>query len=373
MSVLRLQNNVPEAYINKSRDFQMLCRTYDCLLNSVKFDIDSIKEISDTTLCNSSLLELLQTKLGFFTSKDINDVDLRYVLKAFPWLIKNKGSLYALECALHLFLKMNHINTPVFITVNNIQYEWVEDDVRAAYGIDIDELISRVSADNPETAGVKPTRYGHAYNQIKSWSSKMKKSDSYVIEIGINSAFKDTTVLDEILKYILPSGYKISYLFYSSSSSSSIDLIDVYDNSYLIYVNDNLGSIVRGTDITFLNSLAQNKLLGAVDTTEVISANSASFGYIRPVINHVSTTSTNISNLTINQSIWSSSDLGTVVGTHGFTYNNSSWQYSSSNVTLSEYGISYAGTPSQGDKITVTTSVNNNGTYSTGYKAIELD
>lgn len=53
MSVRRLQNNVPEVYVKESRDFQLLCRLYDCILNGVKFDIDSMLNITDSKSCSN--------------------------------------------------------------------------------------------------------------------------------------------------------------------------------------------------------------------------------------------------------------------------------------------------------------------------------
>ena len=40
--MLRLENNTPSIYCQKSRDFQLFCRLYDVVNNGVKFDIDSI-------------------------------------------------------------------------------------------------------------------------------------------------------------------------------------------------------------------------------------------------------------------------------------------------------------------------------------------
>ena len=62
MAIFRLQSNVPEIYINESRDFQLLCRLYDCVLGGVKLDIDTLENIIDTRSCNSILLQLLELK-----------------------------------------------------------------------------------------------------------------------------------------------------------------------------------------------------------------------------------------------------------------------------------------------------------------------
>ena len=80
MKLLRLQGEVPDPYVEQSRDFQLLVRLYDCVINSTKFDVDSIKKITDTSKIRTNLLSLLQTKLGFFSNAEIDDTSLRLIL-----------------------------------------------------------------------------------------------------------------------------------------------------------------------------------------------------------------------------------------------------------------------------------------------------
>ena len=216
MPIIRLQDNTPEVYTNQSRDFQLMCRLYDCIVNGVKFDIDSMLYIINTENCISKVLQLLQTKLGFFTNKDITDEDLRYILQAFPVMIKNKGSLLAIKQAVRVYLKTQHIDTEVLISIKN------------------------------------------------------KNADkSYVVQIGIKSSFRDTTVLDEMLRYILPTGYEFTYVFYTDINEVT-NLVDL-NKTVTLYASDTINSSVRHED--FVND-TKNRLLGAVDTTEVISSDS---------------------------------------------------------------------------------------------------
>ena len=61
MSLFRIQDKTPEVYTSTSRDFQLIGRLYDCIINGVKFDIDSILDIINTDFIDSKLLKLLQT------------------------------------------------------------------------------------------------------------------------------------------------------------------------------------------------------------------------------------------------------------------------------------------------------------------------
>lgn len=104
--MFRLQNHVPEVYVDKSRDFQLLCRLYDACFSGVKFSTDSIVRSTSTNYCDSSLLELLKTKLGLFSSVELDSTELRYVLQAFPTIMRYKGSLRSIKYITILYTKM---------------------------------------------------------------------------------------------------------------------------------------------------------------------------------------------------------------------------------------------------------------------------
>lgn len=163
MPIFRLAENVPDVYIRGSRDFQMLCRLYDCVLGGVKSDADSITDVTDTELCRQNILMELQTKLGFFTYKDIIQDDLRQVLAQFPYIIKNKGSKLGIIQQVNMFLKIKHIKTSTYVNVIN-------------------------------------------KDQVKP----------YTVEIGIESTVQDVSILTEVFKYILPTGYTVDFFFYTS-------------------------------------------------------------------------------------------------------------------------------------------------------------
>ena len=59
--IFRLQENVPDVYARKSRDFQLLCNVFDILQGGIKYDIDTITSVVDTRYCSERLLPLLQS------------------------------------------------------------------------------------------------------------------------------------------------------------------------------------------------------------------------------------------------------------------------------------------------------------------------
>lgn len=231
MAVFRLQDNLPEVYTEMSRDFQLLCRLYDITNIAYKFDIDSIKDITDTNFIDSRLLPLLQTKLGFFSDKQFDNNVLRYILKAFPIMVKNKGSIKGIKQAINVFLKIHKINTNVIIMIND--------------------------------------------NNVQD------PNQAYTIQIGIESAFKDTTALTEMLKYILPVGYVSSVFFYTPLPTyTKHSVSDVGNIRVLTY---NLGSQFRAADGKYfkivddsvqfvdIKDITLDRTLSAVDTGSVYS------------------------------------------------------------------------------------------------------
>lgn len=117
MAILRLQENIPDTYMVNSRDFQLISRIYDCVNNSVRFDIETLKYLSNTKFCRDSYLNILKYKLGFF--EDLNENELRLILDSFPIILKNKGNLTAIRQALNLGTRLFNINSAINIVKNS--------------------------------------------------------------------------------------------------------------------------------------------------------------------------------------------------------------------------------------------------------------
>lgn len=117
-----LENNVPNTYVNQSRDFQLFCRLYDCIVNGVKFDIDSMIYLYDPIKVNNRLLNLLASKVGFFPKRDLNTMMLRSIISSFPYLVKYKGSRKAVESAVATVLKADNVFANYSIIISNDEH-----------------------------------------------------------------------------------------------------------------------------------------------------------------------------------------------------------------------------------------------------------
>ena len=221
MEVIRLQNEIPEVYTMQSRDFQLLCRLYDCAINSTKFDVDTIKKISSTHDIRTNMLPLLQTKLGFFSNAKTTDEALRLILEAFPSLIKSKGSLKSINEAINLYLKILNVRVPVIITKT--------DDETQLYNITLPD---------------------------------------HTVVIGLSTSFKNTAeIFKDLLKYIMPAGFNYYIYFYSSVADLS-NFINS-DNVAIIYISDSINSLIRAKGDTF-NTDVEDRLIRSVSMMEVM-------------------------------------------------------------------------------------------------------
>lgn len=201
-----MQNNVPETYVNQSRDYQLLCRLYDVVMNGVKYNIDALGNITDNAHIQSNLLSLLQTKVGFFES-EVTDDKLRYLLDAFPYIMKNKGSLKGIEQVLNVYLKMNHINTPVQVFVNT--------------------------------------------------------QDCTIIVTIKSNVILDTKIIEDVMNYVIPTGYSVEYHFVADMVTSPV-ITDI-NQEITKYKLTQYNSIVRGGTIVD----DANRFANAVDTVQI--------------------------------------------------------------------------------------------------------
>lgn len=161
--IIYFEEKVPEYYIKDSRDFQALTRLLTIVLNSAKVEADAIAYLNDPLLISNNLLSLLQTKVGFWTNYTFTDDEIRIVCDCFCQIVREKGSRNGIVKAIEAYIHTLGISAKFDILIIN-------KDVNG----------------NP----------------------------IYQIDIGINSTQKDYSLLIEILKYVIPTGYILNIYFY---------------------------------------------------------------------------------------------------------------------------------------------------------------
>ena len=202
----QLVKEVPYVYVAESRDFQVLLRTYTLTLNYLSFFIDSLRNVSDTKRCLSNTLHWLKTRLGFFCDDSLNTDILRKVLIAFPDIMKWKGSLKGILLATILYTNIYNINTNI-----SVEYD----------------------------------------------------KESGIIYIFSDVGFEDVTLLEEILKYIIPTGVIVKYMYTDIDTTTSNTYI--YSDSYVMIEDSNQESSLLYKQGEYTNNV-KNRNIESLDT-----------------------------------------------------------------------------------------------------------
>lgn len=94
--MIKMYEQVPQVYMNASRDFQYLSRLIDVVLNSVKYNIDGIYSLPNNP-SNVELTELLALTLGFKVKRNYDKEQLAALVSILPSILKYKGTQTAID------------------------------------------------------------------------------------------------------------------------------------------------------------------------------------------------------------------------------------------------------------------------------------
>lgn len=270
--MFRLQNNTPEVYVNESRDFQLFCRLYDTINNGVRFDSNTITNILNPLLINDRMLDLLATKMGFFTRENIPDNVLRVILNSFPYAVKNKGSIRGIKYAVCSILKLEgtfeepeviidnttytvQIYTSVKITNKKALIEYLKYIIPIGYTLTIEQHIKYKTSENT------PTRIGINENitymtNPSSSTSQVRGSDRTIgngdfdfssnIEDNYIGTYMVTSIVGDINNLEL--GHKETGEGYSSDNLQNIrDNIDKSKGQNITIGTKTIPTVTTGT------------------------------------------------------------------------------------------------------------------------------
>ena len=210
----------------------------DLTYSADSVNISTITDILDPIKVNDRVVKLLATRVGFITDIDIDNTVLRYILSAYPYIIKNKGTRKGIEAAVNAILHAEHSIKAATVEIVN---KPAEGSNQAEYSVNI-------------------------YTPI-ILSSKTKKA------------------LNELLKYILPVGYIFDILPYDKLSGDKpleTDLILTTSNIISVQGPLTTTSSVRGSSSQYTNKDSEsvnistntdiNRLVNNFDTIEVIGS-----------------------------------------------------------------------------------------------------
>ena len=170
--MIDIVKQTPWEYSSQSRDYQVIARLYTALFNYVKTYIDNMS-IWDTNIDNR--LTMLRAKtLNFEPDHSWDLDDLEAVTTCFKYLMRNKGTVKALEYCVDILMRIENI-----------------------VGESLDEVVTM---------------------------------SNYNVTIRVPEDLFTLGIIEDLVKYLLPSGLTYNIIKYKSYNLSDIVYTDTYYN-----------------------------------------------------------------------------------------------------------------------------------------------
>lgn len=116
--MIKMYDQVPQVYMNASRDFQYLAYLIDVVLNSVKHNIDDIYKLPNCPE-NIDITELLAFTLGFKVRRNYDKNQLAAIATILPTLLKYKGTQKAIDLLGQALIKASGARGTYMSSVKN--------------------------------------------------------------------------------------------------------------------------------------------------------------------------------------------------------------------------------------------------------------
>lgn len=231
--MIKFKNLTPLVYSMKSRDFQFIERLFDLMLNYVKTNSELINTLSDAETLNGRFVELLAYTLGFQPKKKYNEKQLKAIVKIFPYLLRNKGTVNAVYAAVYALLKAENSKS-----------------------------IPQISFNIGQTTSAK--------NETESLSELI---------LYIPDEIADTTLLKDVLTYIIPAGRTVKILSAAIHKNYLINTPVSIKNDISIglYKTESFSSIVRPEALVNADKLPTGAN-AAVFYTTINTINNTAYG-----------------------------------------------------------------------------------------------
>jgi len=178
--MIKLQELTPKVYYEHSRDFQLIGRLYDLVLNYTKTQADTIYNLPFSDNFNTKLIDLMTMTLGFKSKHNYNLNQLRALCSAFVEILRNKGTKYAINLACNVITNAEGVT-------ENIVAEVYEEEYRVDFFVP--ETLSDVNLLKDLMTYILPA--GMTFNIIRS----VMKQASSATEI----TYVDTVVANNII------------------------------------------------------------------------------------------------------------------------------------------------------------------------------
>lgn len=195
--MIKLKNLTPHVYSDQSRDFQFIERLFDVVLNSVKTASDNLYALPISDDSDEQLLTLMSLTLGFKSRHHYNNAQLRALCTCFSEILRNKGSLYAIDAVGKALLNAEGITDEMTIGKND--------------------------------------------------------SDPFALDIYVPQDLSDTNLLEDVFDYVLPAGMSYNIIrelklrIPAITALTTQDEVTIYDNNNNVRTTDTFADVVDST------------------------------------------------------------------------------------------------------------------------------
>jgi hypothetical protein len=115
--MIKIQDLTPAIYYNHSRDFQLIGRLYELVLNYSKTNAANLYNLPAGESMDEQLLNLSALTLGLKPAKNYNSKQLQAICSVLPTILRYKGSLQALILATNALLAAEGVRQPLDYTL----------------------------------------------------------------------------------------------------------------------------------------------------------------------------------------------------------------------------------------------------------------
>lgn len=102
--MIEVRKQVPGVYYNESRDFQLIGRIFEVILNYLKTNNDCTENTMDTNLIDDKLVNLLAKTVGFESRHEYDVNNLKIICGCFSTILKYKGTKRGIDMAISSLL-----------------------------------------------------------------------------------------------------------------------------------------------------------------------------------------------------------------------------------------------------------------------------
>lgn len=192
--LFQTKKNVPDVYIDESRDFQLLGNIFDIVFNANINNMSKLDYLRFVSLLDASLLQPMATYLGFFTTLYYPEDLMRSILLNFREIVKYKGTEKGFK-----------------IAIESLQ---------------------------------------NAYRGISELSVK-RGDDGYTILISSDGVIIDQRYIDDLLRYVCPVGCFIRSEVFNKKSTHARSSVPIYND--LKITKQVGGNLIRSDSQTLYN------------------------------------------------------------------------------------------------------------------------